>query len=621
MCGIAGIASREAGPAVLAAIERMVAALAHRGPDDRGVWLGEAPPWRLALGATRLAILDPSPCGHQPMGDAAGRFISYNGEVYNHRELKALLDQETEPWRSRTDTEVVLRAYGVWGRPFLERLRGMFALGLWDGPARRLVLARDPFGIKPLYVYRSGDRLVFGSEVRALLASGMVPRRLCHEGLASFLSFGSPEAPLTLIDGVESILPGHVVTVDVGRDSLELATTAYGRPRPSTGVLTRGESVHAVRAAIEDSVKAHLVSDVPVGVFLSGGVDSGAVLALASRFAPEALRAVTVSFPDHDSCEIAEARRVAELFGAEHAEVRLTEEGLLEMLPGFFRAMDQASMDGLNTYAVARGAKEIGLKVALSGLGGDELFGGYASFRRITWLPWLKGVPGPLRQALRRAAGTVLRGFPRWGKAGDLIGAKPEPTEIYAISRRLFGPADRRALGLESEARPPLLPALPSEADPFLVISVCELGHYMANTLLRDTDQMSMAHSLEVRTPFIDGPVVDTVLAIPTRHKVHGPGPKPLFREAFGGLLPSESLRRPKRPFTLPLEHWMRGRLRSEVEQILTETECASRLGLRGAAVGDLWRRFLDHPGRVGWSRPWALYALLRWAEQTGVTL
>ncbi len=634
MCGIAGILTKRDNAGALSALHRMVGALTHRGPDDQGTTVSTVGSWQIAFGHTRLAILDLSRAGHQPMGDASGqRWITYNGEIYNYRGLREELGVrgkesggKGEWWRSNTDTEVILRAYGRWGKDCFENFRGMFAFGLWDGDANRLVLARDPFGIKPLYYCAARELLVFASEVRALLASELVSPRLSPEGLASYLSFGSIETPLTIIRGVQSLPPGHLLVADPKESGIEVTVEQYGEPLfAAEGRLLadRRESADVLRTVLEESVQAHLVSDVPVGAFLSGGIDSSSVVALVSRVSAEKPRSFSVVFQEREFSEASYARQIAERCGADHTEIPLCEGDFLDMLPGSLSAMDQPTMDGVNTYVVSRMVRKAGITVALSGLGGDELFGGYPSFARLRWARWLRAVPQRVRHSVAKLAVRLAVGSPRMAKAVDMLDSAVSPLEVYTLSRWLFAPSDRESLcPTIPELSPPFFSlSVPSDADPFLSISLYELGHYMSNTLLRDTDCMSMAHGLEVRVPFVDREVVRTVLSIPSAHKVDGRRPKPLLLDAIGDLLPQEVWRRPKMGFNLPFERWMLGRLASEIQTVLSEEYLFKALGLNPRAVQEVWKRFQRNPRQVGWSRPWALYVLGRWSTLNGVVL
>jgi len=673
IAGILGISHFESGNAELksetlaAAVERMNVALRHRGPDDHGI--AQLPnrsiaEFQMCLGNTRLAVIDTTPAGHQPMHDPqTGNWITYSGETYNFRELRREIGDEFGPWHSHTDTEVVLRAYRKWGVEIFRRLRGMFALAIWDAGKQELIVARDPFGIKPLYyaeIPQFRNSFIFASEVRALLASGLVPRKLCSEGVDSYLTYGSVQAPLTIIEGVRCVMPGEGLRVTAkgiekfdfriaeirnlegGRDdssSSEKAQLAAGEIcNPS--IRNRDQAVAQLRAVLEESVRHHLVSDVPLGVFLSGGMDSSALVALMSRVSEDKPKTFSVVFDDEKLTESPHSRLVAETFHTDHSEVHLDEDRLLEMLPAALSSLDQPTIDGINTYVVSKAVKDAGITVALSGLGGDELFAGYPSFSRALKL---QSVSAFTKAALRLTSGLgklALNGSVKRTKFWQLIESDGKPQDVYRISRQLFAPkgvarlldceiaqlrngrdpssgwTNADSAGEELRGRP--IAHSRTSLDPINTISKLELQGYMANTLLRDTDVMSMAHSLEVRVPFVDVNVVNYVLSLPGEWKLNGANaelPKALLADAVSDLLPRDFLSRPKMGFTLPFEKWMQSRLRNEISGVLEEKGRLAKAELDSVEAGKIWRRFLRSPPSVGWSRPWALYVLATWCE------
>jgi asparagine synthase (glutamine-hydrolysing) len=579
----------------------------HRGPDDQGVVdLGQ-----VVLGNTRLAIIDTSAAGHQPMHDPeTGNWITYNGEIYNFKELRREIGGE---WVSSTDTEVVLRGYGKWGVDLFRKLRGMFALALWDSQKQQLLLARDPLGIKPLYYYSAKDRFIFASELRALLASGLVPRRIDPVGVDSYLACGSVAAPLTIVDGIKQLLPGHYLQVSVN----EISDVEFEFPEREAVAGDRDDAVARLRAELQESVRLHLVSDVPLGVFLSGGMDSSALVALMSR--DQTPQTFSVVFDESTFSEAPFSRAVAERFQTNHREIRLTENQLIEMLPAAIAAIDQPTMDGINTFVVSKAVKNAGITVALSGLGGDELFAGYPSFRRAVRLA---SIPQATRRVLRAASGVgkiAVNGSVQRQKFWQLANSEGTAADVYHISRQLFSTETAtRITGRESNCRggPPWPPVSGNgNSDIVNTMSQLELRGYMANTLLRDTDAMSMAHSLEVRVPFVDVNVVNYVLSLPGDWKLRNGSAKPLLADALAELLPRDFLARPKMGFTLPFEKWLQQNLRHEISSVL---EDAGPI-LNPKAVKKIWRDFLEKPRAVGWSRPWSLYILAKWCEINGV--
>ncbi|MGH7751917.1 MAG: asparagine synthase (glutamine-hydrolyzing), partial [Gemmatimonadales bacterium] len=383
--------------------------LRHRGPDDEGLEVLPAgdTPHGLGLGVRRLAILDLSPAGRQPMRDpVTGNWIVHNGEVYNFRELRGELEAAGHQFHSHSDTEVLLHSYAAWGLNCVTRWRGMFATAIWDAHLRRLVLFRDRLGIKPLYYCRDGDRFAFASEVRALVRGGWAAPRLDLTALDSFLSCGAVQEPLTIIAGVQALPPGHRLVWVEGRPEI----VSYWQPRAQPEAPTSAAA--ALPELLAEAARLHLVSDVPVGVFLSGGIDSSSVLTLLASAGPVTLQTFTVVFPEGSFGDPAWARRLAQDFLTEHHELFLEEAELLQQLPGALRAMDQPTADGINTYLVSGAARQAGLKVALSGLGGDELFGGYSTFRRAPQLARLQSLCAHLPRVGRRALASLVTALP-----------------------------------------------------------------------------------------------------------------------------------------------------------------------------------------------------------------
>ncbi|MCA1576074.1 MAG: asparagine synthase (glutamine-hydrolyzing) [Acidobacteria bacterium] len=610
MCSISGIFATDVIDRELVA--RMNAAQKHRGPDDDGLWTMDCENGHVGLGNTRLAIIDTSAAGHQPMFDPqTGNCITYNGETYNYKDLSETI--RVNP-RSRSDTEVVLHAYSEWGTDVFAKLRGMFALAIWDHKKRELILARDRFGIKPLYYYLSDRRLIFASELRALLTTGAIPRKLSRAGLDSYLACGSVAAPHTIVEGVQQLLPGHYLRVTANdNENLNCTIEKFANEQPVARPANRNDAVAQLRAELEESVRLHLVSDVPLGVFLSGGMDSSALVALMSEISEQRPKTFSVVFDEAELSEERHARAVAQRFQTEHSEIRLSEQQLIDMLSEALAAFDQPTMDGINTYVVSKAVKNAGVTVALSGLGGDELFAGYPSFRRALKFAALPNMP---RRVLRAAAGVgkhVLNGSVRREKFWELAASDGSVEEVYQITRRLFATAVSPQNKTNGNGNTDVVNA----------VSRLELQGYMANTLLRDTDAMSMAHSLEVRVPFVDVKLVDYALSLPGEwklgHRQNGV-PKPLLADAIADLLPREFLARRKMGFTLPFEKWMQERMRGEISAVL-EDASVREVGLEPHEVRELWRRFLQTPRAVGWSRPWSLFVLARWCAINRVAL
>jgi asparagine synthase (glutamine-hydrolysing) len=612
----------------------MLAAIVHRGPDDEGIL---AKPGAL-LGMRRLSIIDLAG-GHQPVYNEDGAVgVVFNGEIYNFLQLKQSLETRGHRFRTRSDTEVIVHAYEEWGQDCLRHLRGMFAFALWDGRAMAtdggpsVLLARDRLGIKPLYYAFAGGSLLFASEVRALLASEAVPRRLARESVEAFLLFGSAVEPMTLIDGVFSLPPGHSMMVCC-RGPLSARPNSYwdlahaaASLREKSLPATLPEAAEAVRPLLDDAVRSHLIADVPLGLFLSSGLDSTALAALAGR--ERAIHTFTVVFPEQDFSEAEIARRTARQLGAEHRELMVSGEEMLAQLPQAVGALDQPSADGINTFFVSWAARRAGLKVALSGLGGDEVFGGYPTFRmtpRIGALASLANkIPAPMRSALSDALLALSRGgrtdaMRKFAAVWSRPDSLPHP---YFFTRLLFTPLQVQGLlagqvrNAESPWRASLAALahaagdLPGDA----AVSSLEMRAYMVNMLLRDTDAMSMRHSLEVRVPLLDHPLVEFVTALPDSAR-RGPGPaKALLVESLGNLLPREVIEQPKRTFTFPWERWLRGPLGLQVAMRLHGLAPSLADVLVHDAVQSVWRGFLA--GRMSWSRLWSLFVLNEWTRR-----
>ena len=573
MCGIAGVATTGRPLADHVAMARRLGdALAHRGPDGEGCWASSA--GDVLLVHRRLSIIDPGPGGAQPMATPDGRHhLVFNGEVYNYRDLRRALEARGEAFASRSDTEVLLRLLALDGPAALARVRGMFALGWWDAADRALVVARDRFGIKPLYVAPDGARLSFASELSALRAARLVDGVPSPAGVLAFLSWGSVLPPLTWLRGVEALEAG---TWWRWRDgALERGTFADVRdayrsvPRPAK---SDGAFRDAVGRAVRDSVRAHLVADVPVGVFLSGGLDSGALVSAAVSTGATNLQTFTVGVADATS-EAVPARAVARLFGTHHHELRVDASQIAADWPRILEHLDQPTIDGVNSYYVARAVAATGIKAVLSGAGGDEMFGGYPSFARMPRAFAARRALGPLWPLVSPVAGVFMPGRlrQRWRHFARTGGSF---VDAYRVQRGFVLPGELRTLAgpalldadvwrdacgaLDAAERTRLAP-LGAEA-PLASVARLESRLYLTSQLLRDVDVMAMAHGLEVRVPFVDHELLGTVWPELGRHPSHLSRKRLLF-ETLERPLPDAIVSRPKQGFTLPFAAWMRGAL------------------------------------------------------------
>jgi asparagine synthase (glutamine-hydrolysing) len=635
MCGIFGIVARNARVPD-GVLERGTRSLAHRGPDDSGtIVLRDSVPEaiEIGLGNQRLAILDLSALAHQPMPDAeTGNWIVFNGEIYNFRDIRDELEKSGTSFVSHSDTEVVLKAYARWGVECLAKFRGMFAFALWDARRHRLFLARDAMGVKPLYYAQAGSYFLFASEVRTLLGTGLVQPRIDPAGLINYLTFGSAYDPLTLVEGVRALPPGHTLTWEGGVlrqssywDLVDESTTA-GRTSASFSPENGKQAAEQLQPILEEAVRMQLVSDVPVGVFLSGGIDSSALVSILSRsgLTPSTF---SIVFREADFSEAQHSRAIAARFHTDHHEIKVSQTDVLAAIPDALGAMDLPTMDGINTYFVSRETRRAGVKVALSGLGGDEVFAGYSTFRTVPrmerFAQFWKQVPRVVRSPFSSAFAALAPANDQNRKLASLARDNGRLLHPYFLSRMLFTPTQRDLL-FQNVDRSTTEMAAASQCDRLQRalpldavnrVSYLESRCYMLNTLLRDADFMSMSQGLEVRVPLIDHQLAKAVLALPGEWKLNGT-PKRLLVGALAGSLPDEIVHRPKRGFTLPFEHWMRQEFRSEIEPVLDAKRIGSGpLGslLDGSQVKQIWQEFLH--GKVSWSRPWSLYVLQRWCE------
>lgn len=567
MCGLAGIYSHDQRPVDIEALMRMRELMRLRGPDGAGLWFDQRK--GIALAHRRLAILDLTERGAQPMASPDGQLrVVFNGEIYNHPELRTWCESRGARYVSDSDTETLLHLYALEGREFVKRLRGMFAFALWDDRERSVLLARDPFGIKPLYYTSDNGQFCFASQVKALLAGG-IDATVNPAGVASFLIWGYVTEPHTWYRSIRPVPAGSTVTL---RRDGRADTILYHEPMDS--LRKHAQPIAAgrcLRDAVLDSVRHHLLADVPVGLFLSAGVDSGALCGLVSENVnPETLHGVTLGFEEYKGTaedEVPVARAVAKYYGCRHSVITYSQEDFREAREGLLGAMDQPTVDGINTYFVSKAAAEAGLKVALSGVGGDEIFGGYPSFKQVPYLARkLKFVPRNLGSAMRSVLAPIIARFtsPKYASlleyGGSISGA-------YLLRRALFMPweiadilgNDMAAAGLESLDIMNTLDGITRDI-PSSFEKVMALEHtiYLRNCLLRDADWAGMAHSLEIRTPLVDSTLFDELVALrrcgaqrnPTKHD---------FAQTPDRNLPPEQQARPKSGFNIPVREWLTG--------------------------------------------------------------
>jgi asparagine synthase (glutamine-hydrolysing) len=570
MCGIAGIlTSTDWTESNSEAIARLCRALKHRGPDDFGIWIDEAA--GVGLAHTRLSILDLSPAGHQPMRSQEGRFtITFNGEIYNFRELRAELEKLGDSFHTGSDTEVLLRLYERYGSSMLSKLRGMFAFCIWDQKEHRGFLARDPFGVKPLYFSDACGTLAFASELRALRSSGLISSAINNEAAEAFFETGSVPEPMTLLKGATMLEAGTWMEWHQGKVSKHgYWSPHFDQPKDHQ------DPVAVTRAALIDSVRAHFVSDVPVGIFLSGGIDSTALVALAREIGISNLSTFSVGSSDPILDESNLAKQTASHFKSNHIEAKIEDLSAQSMLGGFLKSIDQPTIDGLNTYIVSSLANRNGMKVVLSGLGADEIFGGYPSFQKVPQLAAFAKLIHTLPPAARLAGRILETQAPtsKLRRMGSYLQKSPTISNTTGAIRSLF--SRHEAVVLSSRYQPEsngskthtTLEGMVS-LDPNDQISEWELTRYMRNQLLRDSDVMSMAHGLELRVPFVDKNLFENVSQIRPSTRLHRG--KKLLLDAVPEI-PEWVLNQPKKGFVLPFDRWLFEEHRTKFSKLAKE--------------------------------------------------
>ncbi|MBC7785035.1 MAG: asparagine synthase (glutamine-hydrolyzing) [Burkholderiales bacterium] len=647
MCGIAGIVGR-VNDAHCAALERMGIAMNHRGPDGSGTWIGEpdASGRGCMLIHRRLSILDLTASASQPMVDpVTGQVIVFNGEIYNYRDLRSSLERSGQQFQSTGDTAVLLRTLGLGGIEAATELRGMFALALWDPQSRELTLARDPHGIKPLYYCFARDvgvgdgggdwSLMFASEVRTLLASGLIPSpSVDPASVASIVWNGFVTAPNTIVKGIQTLWPGEYLVL--ARGGAVKTRKTYWRV-PVAGAAD-GDAA-SFSSALGDSVSDHLCSDVPLGVFLSSGVDSSAVANHAQRTSQTAINTFTLAFDESEFNEGVWARKIAGAIGTEHHELVLTESMFMASLDKACDALDQPSFDGINSYFMSKAVRDAGLVVALVGTGGDELFGGYRTFAEVPRLLRMARrsgfVPRSVKQFSANLLSRLLAGSragvgpqTRWAKLPAMVEADTDVLALYQLAYALFLPGFQRQLladgipALPHGLQPDMESRLREEirgADTLAAISCLEQRLFLGERLLRDADAASMAVSIETRLPLVDCTLTAAAARLPSGDRFDPIGRKQMLRQTGLAGLDPQLFDRPKTGFVIPFDRWIKAGLGKAMDELMRDPKAAANAGLNGRTVTRLWDAYLAGQPGMYWSRVWAIYMLIRWCERTGL--
>jgi asparagine synthase (glutamine-hydrolysing) len=615
MCGIAGIVTFTPESTRENAIRSMTNRIAHRGPDAEGIYVSDP----ISLGHRRLSIIDLSEQANQPMWDYSGRYVMvFNGEIYNYQEIRSAMP--AYPFKTQSDSEVVIAAYDTWGVKVLEKINGMFAFAIWDAKEQVLFMARDRVGKKPFYYHHSAIHFVFASEVRSILASGLIVGQLEEKQLTEYFLYQAPMLDHTLVKGIQRLPAGHYAILSNGKLNVQ-SYWSYTHLRPSVDDYTTAK--RKVSELLLDAVRLRMVSDVPVGAFLSGGIDSSLVVACMAELSTSPVTTFTISFDEKEYDESGYAQQIASLYKTDHHRILIRPEEFLYSIDDILSSMDMPSGDGPNTYLVARHTRKENIKVALSGLGGDELFAGYHKFiiyHRLMKYNWLrKGSPLVVRQmlssALARQGGNAglakliyLFGLEHW----DISTLYPVLRQAYSMkeAERLLAHPDKKDYVAEhlSHVQDSI-----SWMGHFSKCTIGELETYTRDVLLRDTDQMSMAHALEVRVPFFDYRFIEYVLTLPDEIK-YPHTPKQLLVDAMAPRLPKSISQRPKMGFTFPMDRWLKNELAAMTQQKIDYL--ADRKEFNGSEVRKKWDDFRKGDQQVLWTRIWKLVVLSDWLQR-----
>ena len=630
MCGIAGllIKNNYSQEEIRSRISEMMKCLSHRGPDAEGCYFDR----NLALGHKRLSIIDTSPASNQPFFSNDDRYVLvYNGEIYNFKELRFELmraPQGEHPYifKTESDTEVILAAYIRWGTNCLRYLNGMFAFALYDKQEQSLFIARDRMGEKPLYYVHNSKGFAFSSEIRSLNASQLYSVKLNTDNLIDYLQYQTVFAPNTILEEVQMLEPGHFLIYknEELKEYKWWNPIQYANPE-KTEALTYTEVVSKTRQLLEFSVQKRMVADVPFAAFLSGGIDSSAMVGLMSTLSSNKIDTFHVSFQEKQFSESEQAAWISKKFDTHHHNILITESEFLKDLPNALQKMDHPSGDGINSYLIAKATHKEGIKMAISGLGADELFAGYQLFSQLYKIDKksiLNYTPGLIRKLIAEIYKAKNKSVSK-SKIAELLSAPMVNFDYaYPIIRKTLN--DSWVRGILKNKTLNLNPVFKIiRSGDYDIIknklskySILEMQTYMQNVLLRDTDQMSMANSLEVRSPFLDHKLVEFVLGVNDKMKFPT-YPKKLLVDALGDLLPKEIYTRQKMGFTLPFEIWMKNELKTMCEDKLNLL--SQRDEFNREVIFALWNRFLLGDKEVTWSRMWHLVVLGNWLDENNV--
>lgn len=619
MCGITGAVFKKGDHVTRELISSMNSAIAHRGPDAEGIYIHE----NIGLGHRRLSIIDTSDAGNQPFFSHDQHIVVvFNGEIYNYFELKEELKGNFE-FKTQTDTEVIVAAYKKWGVNCIERFNGMFAFALFDKQADRFIIVRDRLGIKPLYIAEKNGALLFASELRAILKSGSIERKLNAEALTDYLRYQTVHAPNTIVEGVKMLMPGHYLIWD----NNQMHTRCYWKPSDHSGRqsgIDKTEAKRTVKELLQNAVEIQMRADVPFGAFLSGGIDSSIIVGLMAEQSTLPVETFSVTFHEKEFDESPYSTLIAKRFNTKHHPIQLSSRDFMHKVPEALSAMDHPSGDGPNTFVVSEVTRKAGMKMVLSGLGGDELFAGYDVFKRLYSLEqkkWLNATP----RIIRSLAGSTLQKIKpsvAADKLKELLSAEEvEMARAYKLSRQVWMDNSIAKLLKSNEQKDNYVEKIFKTTSSLsggviTKVSIAEIETYMQNVLLRDTDQMSMKHALEIRVPFLDHRLVEFVLGLDDLVKFPNE-PKQLLVESMQGIIPSEVVNRPKMGFTFPWAYWMKTDLLAFCEEGLDHLK-----GLRAideTFLMEVWNKFLNNDSTFTWSRLWPLVVLGHWIKENDI--
>jgi asparagine synthase (glutamine-hydrolysing) len=620
MCGISGIYGYQDRTKAENGVRKMNLAIQHRGPDADGIWFNDI----VGLGHRRLSIIDTSPAGNQPFfSKEKDLSLVFNGEIYNYLELKSELSGSFT-FETGSDTEVILAAYRKWGIDCVSHFFGMFGFALWDEKLQSLFLVRDRLGIKPIYYAQTQGGFIFASEIRALLQSDFLQRKINADALADYLRYQTVHAPETIISGVKMLMPGHSARLSAQGIEFNQFWDLSTNTRRDAAQFSSSQIKKDISDILHSSIEIRMRADVPFGAFLSGGIDSSAIVGLMSEISTQPVKTFAVTFHEKEFDESPYSKMIAQKFKTDHTEIKLSANDFLNLVPEALNAMDHPSGDGPNTYVVSKVTRQAGVKMALSGLGGDEIFAGYDVFKRMSDIEskqWLNLAPKFLRQLSGKFLVQFKPSVASEKIAESLKQSSLDFVHLYPIVRQLFRD--------ESVAEILNLSKLPENAvsvaarfaeasnlQTLSKVSIAEISTYMQNVLLRDADQMSMAHALEVRVPFLDHRLVEYVLGVNDQIKYPHTA-KQLLTDSLGNLLPREIIDRPKMGFTFPWAFWMKNELKSFCETQLKALESINEINFGQVMI--LWERFLKGDTSITWSRIWPLVVLGHWIKKNDV--